>query len=383
MAAMLRVRLPSWAACASPTRWSSAGTTCPAGRRRGDRGGPRASPRARRRHAGRRGRPPPPSAGGAVAVADPRRPAPARPAVALRGVAAAGGRPRVERATGHVDVAHATGIVPCRDGRPARRDDRRRGLPPRAGALQPPGAAGDAAQPRVVRDEASLVLASSRGQPSASCEARRDRPRPHPRRPARGGPDAGRRRTPSRDVRVRYSLPRALRALRRHDRAAQEPAPPGRRRRPVRGAAAAGGGRSRRVGRRGDGSSPATCGSSASCRRPTCPRCTPRRRSSPIPSEREGFGLPVAEAMAQGTPVVTSAGTATEEVAGGAAVLVDPLDVDAIAAGLDRGRRAGRRAGRGRPAAGRRADLGRAPPSARWPPTGRRSVDDDVRPTAS
>jgi glycosyltransferase involved in cell wall biosynthesis len=53
------------------------------------------------------------------------------------------------------------------------------------------------------------------------------------------------------------------------------------------------------------------------------------------PSEREGFGLPVAEAMAQGTPVVTSVGTSTEEVAGGAAVLVDPLSVDAIAAGLD------------------------------------------------
>jgi glycosyltransferase involved in cell wall biosynthesis len=52
------------------------------------------------------------------------------------------------------------------------------------------------------------------------------------------------------------------------------------------------------------------------------------------PSEREGFGLPVAEAMAQGTPVVTSTGTATEEVAGGAAVLVDPFDVDGIAAGL-------------------------------------------------
>jgi glycosyltransferase involved in cell wall biosynthesis len=52
------------------------------------------------------------------------------------------------------------------------------------------------------------------------------------------------------------------------------------------------------------------------------------------PSEREGFGLPVAEAMAQGTPVVTSSGTATEEVAGGAAVLVDPYDVDSIAAGL-------------------------------------------------
>jgi glycosyltransferase involved in cell wall biosynthesis len=52
------------------------------------------------------------------------------------------------------------------------------------------------------------------------------------------------------------------------------------------------------------------------------------------PSEREGFGLPVAEAMAQGTPVVTSSGTSTEEVAGGAAVLVDPFDVDDIARGV-------------------------------------------------
>ncbi len=52
------------------------------------------------------------------------------------------------------------------------------------------------------------------------------------------------------------------------------------------------------------------------------------------PSEREGFGLPVAEAMAQGAAVVTSAGTSTEEVAAGAAVLVDPFDVDDIARGL-------------------------------------------------
>ncbi|MDA3038136.1 MAG: glycosyltransferase family 1 protein [Actinomycetota bacterium] len=53
-----------------------------------------------------------------------------------------------------------------------------------------------------------------------------------------------------------------------------------------------------------------------------------------FPSLAEGFGLPVLEAMAQGTPVVTSAGTATEEVAGGAAVLVDPHDPEAIAAGV-------------------------------------------------
>jgi glycosyltransferase involved in cell wall biosynthesis len=53
------------------------------------------------------------------------------------------------------------------------------------------------------------------------------------------------------------------------------------------------------------------------------------------PSRREGFGLPVLEAMAQGAAVVTSRGTSTEEVAGDAAVLVDPLDVDDIARGIE------------------------------------------------
>jgi glycosyltransferase involved in cell wall biosynthesis len=53
------------------------------------------------------------------------------------------------------------------------------------------------------------------------------------------------------------------------------------------------------------------------------------------PSLYEGFGIPVLEAMACGTPVVTSAGGATEEVAGGAAVLVDPQDVAAIAGGIE------------------------------------------------
>lgn len=52
------------------------------------------------------------------------------------------------------------------------------------------------------------------------------------------------------------------------------------------------------------------------------------------PSLHEGYGLPVSEAMAHGTPVVTSRGTATEEVAGGAALLVDPRDDAGLARAL-------------------------------------------------
>ncbi len=52
------------------------------------------------------------------------------------------------------------------------------------------------------------------------------------------------------------------------------------------------------------------------------------------PTLYEGFGLPVIEAMACGTPVLTSATSALQEVAGGFAYLVDPMDVDAIAGGI-------------------------------------------------
>ena len=48
----------------------------------------------------------------------------------------------------------------------------------------------------------------------------------------------------------------------------------------------------------------------------------------------EGFGLPVLEAMACGAPVVAARAGALEEVSGDAAVLVDPLDPEAIAMGL-------------------------------------------------
>jgi len=50
----------------------------------------------------------------------------------------------------------------------------------------------------------------------------------------------------------------------------------------------------------------------------------------------EGFGLPVAEAMACGAPVITSDRPAMAEVAGGAALLVDPEQVDSIAAAMKR-----------------------------------------------
>ena len=50
-----------------------------------------------------------------------------------------------------------------------------------------------------------------------------------------------------------------------------------------------------------------------------------------FPSLYEGFGLPVLEAMSCGTPVVCSNTSSLPEVAGDAALLVDPLNIGALA----------------------------------------------------
>lgn len=59
-------------------------------------------------------------------------------------------------------------------------------------------------------------------------------------------------------------------------------------------------------------------------------------RALTFPSLCEGFGLPVHEAMLLGAPVLSSAIGAVQEVAGDAALLVDPYDVEAIGQGLAR-----------------------------------------------
>ncbi len=53
-----------------------------------------------------------------------------------------------------------------------------------------------------------------------------------------------------------------------------------------------------------------------------------------LPSLHEGFGVPIIEAMACGTPVITSNCSAMPEIAGDAALLVDPTSVESIAAAM-------------------------------------------------
>lgn len=57
-------------------------------------------------------------------------------------------------------------------------------------------------------------------------------------------------------------------------------------------------------------------------------------RATLFPSLYEGFGLPVLESMLLGTAVLTSTGGSLPEVAGDAAVMVDPYDVPAITRGI-------------------------------------------------
>jgi len=59
-------------------------------------------------------------------------------------------------------------------------------------------------------------------------------------------------------------------------------------------------------------------------------------RCCAYPSLWEGFGLPVLEAMAAGCPVLTSGISSLSEIAGEAALLVDPTSTDDIASALGR-----------------------------------------------
>lgn len=241
-------------------------------------------------------------------------------------------RPRVEDATGPVDVAHATGLVPCATRAPLvvtmhdlawvhePRRFTRQGLRVMRRSLD------------VTRDRASVVVTSSeasrRDLEAAGIDAERVRVVPlgvdhEPASP--GAVDLLRRclNLPARfalfvgTLEPRKNLPRLAAAMSR----LTEPLPL-----LVAGpdgwgdVRAAVSGDVRFLGFVAAGDLPALYASAT---------------VFAYPSEAEGFGLPILEAMAQGTPVVTSAGTSTEEVAGGAAVLVDPRDVDAIAAGID------------------------------------------------
>ena len=238
-------------------------------------------------------------------------------------------RPRVEQATGPVDVAHATGLVPCATDAPlvvtmhdvAFLDDTskfsRQGLRVMRRSLD------------VARDRAAMVITSSeasrRDLEANGVEPARIRvvPLGVDHAPASSEAIAA--------VRQRHSLPERFvlfvgtlepRKNLRRLAAANEPMVM-----PLVVAGPAGWG-------------DATDDLAGDLRflgfvpRSDLPALYAAATVFAYPSESEGFGLPVLEAMNQGAPVVTSTGTSTEEVAGGAAVLVDPFDVDSIAAGL-------------------------------------------------
>ena len=229
--------------------------------------------------------------------------------------------PPVERATGPVDVVHATAHVARR--RPGRRWSStvhdlhflhepdhftRRGVSVFTPVPRPrPGA------------EATLVVVPVGG------DARRLRGRRHRARPAAGGPvgrptGAGRRRGDRERCGPRYALDRPFVLFVGHDRAPQEPAPAASR--PSAGSAdvdARPGARRARGLERGPRRRSPASAASGSCPGTTATRCTPAAAVVCLPEPARGLRAPVLEAMAQGAAVVTSATHATAEVAGDAA----------------------------------------------------------------
>ena len=76
------------------------------------------------------------------------------------------------------------------------------------------------------------------------------------------------------------------------------------------------------------------CACSVRCTASSSSRCSRAPTCYAFPSLHEGFGIPVLEAMAQGTPVLCSDIPALREVAGDAARFVPASDVDAWVAAL-------------------------------------------------